>query len=352
MNTQLASWSQLRHDNILYGKQSYTGGVTCSYPLVYVEPVPEFFAAIKNMAGNWKEALTSLNLLNSQQAVYIKNLSSYADTLYNISVKELNKTALTKAELNFLKSTLYKGFGTCGQPPYDGWFSKLFYSGWNEINMSTANRIVADLHTAPTDASGTPVGWVLHAGTGKPVMGFFIAPDQSGRDIGYAGPVMSYYEYLTSGFKRLTDEEWNLLLDGSFAPASPSFTDIYMTDSKGNYSSAKAISIATLVKDENSRTTAPSTYLAATNYPNPFNPSTIIRFSIPYSLKNKPAELIIYDIQGKEVRHLLKETLQEGNYLIKWDSKSDNGHNAASGIYLYRLSSGTQSVSGKMTLMK
>jgi hypothetical protein len=50
MNTQCASWAQLRHDNLLYAKQSYSGGVTCSYPYGYVEPIPEFYKAVKDYA--------------------------------------------------------------------------------------------------------------------------------------------------------------------------------------------------------------------------------------------------------------------------------------------------------------
>ncbi len=50
MNTQLASWSQLRHDNLLYAKQSYTGGTGCSFPYSYVEPYPEFYARLKQFA--------------------------------------------------------------------------------------------------------------------------------------------------------------------------------------------------------------------------------------------------------------------------------------------------------------
>jgi hypothetical protein len=47
MTTQLAAWAQLRHDNLLYGKQSYSGGPVCEYPHTYVEPVPQFFRAMK-----------------------------------------------------------------------------------------------------------------------------------------------------------------------------------------------------------------------------------------------------------------------------------------------------------------
>jgi len=50
LNTQLASWSQLRHDNLLYAKQSYTGGGACYYPYGYVEPYPEFYHQIGSFA--------------------------------------------------------------------------------------------------------------------------------------------------------------------------------------------------------------------------------------------------------------------------------------------------------------
>src|SRR5262249_11685978 len=50
LNTQLASWAQLRHDSILYARQSYTSTLICSYPAGYVEPVPGFWARMERMA--------------------------------------------------------------------------------------------------------------------------------------------------------------------------------------------------------------------------------------------------------------------------------------------------------------
>ncbi len=51
MNTQLASWAQLRHDNLLYAKQSYTGDMTCSYPEGYVEPFPQLYHSLADFAA-------------------------------------------------------------------------------------------------------------------------------------------------------------------------------------------------------------------------------------------------------------------------------------------------------------
>lgn len=352
MNTQLASWAQLRHDNILYGKQSYSGMPICSYPYVYVEPVPDFYLAVRTLADNWINILTELSTDNGAASAYLKKLRSYSDTLYVIARKELNLEALNDKELSFLKRTLVKQEDMCGSLPYGGWYGELFFnSGFIPNDMGIGNRIVADVHTSPADEFGAPVGWVLHAGTGKLNMGIFVAPDINGRDIAYAGPVMSYYEYKTANFNRLTDEEWSQMLDSGTPPSAPFFTNIYMADKTGA-STGTAASIATGVEDKTDNRNEGPEYLTAVNYPNPFNPSTVIKFTIPYEQRNKPAELIIYDIQGKVVRHLLKEVLSDGNYLIQWDAKTDEGRSISSGIYLYRLSTGELSVSGKMTYIK
>jgi hypothetical protein len=52
MNTQLSSWAQLRHDNLLYAKQSYSGGTVCSFPYSYVEPFPGLYNNL-SYSGNW-----------------------------------------------------------------------------------------------------------------------------------------------------------------------------------------------------------------------------------------------------------------------------------------------------------
>jgi hypothetical protein len=60
VNTQMASWTQLRHDTILYAKQSYTGGGACFYPDGFVEPLPRFWAGLRKMAERATELLGRL----------------------------------------------------------------------------------------------------------------------------------------------------------------------------------------------------------------------------------------------------------------------------------------------------
>ena len=80
------------------------------------------------------------------------------------------------------------------------------------------------------------------------------------------------------------------------------------------------------------------------NYPNPFNPTTSIEFSIP---KSKFVTLKIYNILGEEVVTLVSEKLPAGKYKYEWDASG-----MASGVYLYRLEAGNQVEVRKMVLMK
>jgi aminopeptidase N len=81
-----------------------------------------------------------------------------------------------------------------------------------------------------------------------------------------------------------------------------------------------------------------------TNYPNPFNPSTTISFSIP---ARASTTLVVYDILGNEITTLINEEREGGNYTISFDASD-----LTSGIYFYRLTSGGISQSRKMLLIK
>ena len=86
------------------------------------------------------------------------------------------------------------------------------------------------------------------------------------------------------------------------------------------------------------------------NYPNPFNSETTIKFIIEKPAKIK---LIIYNIQGKEVRNLIKNNfLSIGWHSIKWDGKNEQGLEMPSGIYLYKIYVGNQQGMRQMILIR
>jgi flagellar hook assembly protein FlgD len=96
----------------------------------------------------------------------------------------------------------------------------------------------------------------------------------------------------------------------------------------------------------------PATPVLGRNYPNPFNASTIISFSIPQTFAHSIVELAVYDVQGKMIRHLLRRKLSEGNYAVRWDAVMENGMQASSGTYFYHLIVGDHRQVGKMSLVK
>lgn len=88
---------------------------------------------------------------------------------------------------------------------------------------------------------------------------------------------------------------------------------------------------------------------SADNYPNPFNPSTVIRFNIPDAGR---VTLKIYDVLGREVRALIDQEMAAGRHDIKWEGNNNAGSGVASGIYIYRLKYNDKVLNKKMLLLR
>lgn len=85
------------------------------------------------------------------------------------------------------------------------------------------------------------------------------------------------------------------------------------------------------------------------NYPNPFNPTTTISFSIP---KESMIKLSIYNIKGQKVTTLVNQEMSVGLHEIVWDGKNSLGKETGSGVYFYRLETSEKSMTKKMLLLK
>ncbi len=86
------------------------------------------------------------------------------------------------------------------------------------------------------------------------------------------------------------------------------------------------------------------------NFPNPFNPTTTINFSIAHN--NTKATLSVYDVKGRTVNTLVDGMMNAGKQSIEWNGLNSNGSKVASGIYFYRLEAGDVKQTEKMVLMK
>jgi hypothetical protein len=85
------------------------------------------------------------------------------------------------------------------------------------------------------------------------------------------------------------------------------------------------------------------------NYPNPFNATTTIRYSLP---TNSHVQLVVYNILGQKVRTLVDEEQQAGQHTATWDGRNQSGNQVASGVYFYRIQYGNQSEVRRMTLLR
>ncbi len=107
-----------------------------------------------------------------------------------------------------------------------------------------------------------------------------------------------------------------------------------------------------VIKDNSTGTdtnAAPALFSLKQNFPNPFNPSTMIGFSVPTS---GLVTVKVYDILGRSVKTLVNANMTSGNYSVVWDATDDNGKRVSTGVYLYKITAGSFSATKRMLLMK
>ena len=96
----------------------------------------------------------------------------------------------------------------------------------------------------------------------------------------------------------------------------------------------------------------PGTITLLPNYPNPFNPSTVIEYGLPASAAGEAVRLAVYDVAGRRVRLLVDARQAAGFYRVTWDGADEAGAPVASGVYVYRLRAGGFQQVRKMILLK
>ncbi len=211
LQATLASWAELRHDTILYAKQSYTP--TCEMaplppkPVVgYVEPVPEFYARMLALTSMTKEGLGQLNALNDEEKSRLESLEHILGRLTSISISELENKELNDADYEFIRN-----FGEELESIIAGVEAK-----------GKETTIVADVHT-----DTNPPRQVLEEGVGYVdlILAAYKVPD--GRILIGVGPVLSYYEFKHPMDERLTDEKWREMLEQGNIPERPAWINSF-----------------------------------------------------------------------------------------------------------------------------
>lgn len=226
LQTQLGSWAELRHDTILYAKQSYTAMPSCAYPAGYVEPYPEFYSRVKYFADEAgrlfaaadysvkdEKRTVELKEIQKRQVAFFKKMADIVGSLEKLAKKELNAEPFTEEEKTFLKKTIDIRGGGSGPPRYDGWFCELFY---DRFNCAKWDPTVADVHTDPESKS------CLEVGVGD-VNFLVVAIDNEKDKAVYVGPLFSYYEFRHPVSDRLTDPQWQQMIQTGKTPPRPAW---------------------------------------------------------------------------------------------------------------------------------
>ncbi len=215
LQTALASWTELRHDTILYAKQSYTPAATAMPPqpqpvVGYVEPVPEFYSRMLALTKMTRVGLIKLDALSSEEKSRLESLESILGRLIQISKDELEGRELSESDYEFIRN-----FGQALNSIVVGIEAK-----------GKETTLVADVYT---DAN--PPMEVLEEGVGYVDLALVAYKVPDGRIIIGAGPTLSYYEFrwpMEQG--RLTDEQWKEILEQGQQPPRPDWVDSFYAE--------------------------------------------------------------------------------------------------------------------------
>jgi hypothetical protein len=215
LNAALGSWSSLRHDTILYAKQSYTPTITAEAappplpepkPVVgCVEPVPEFYARLVALTRMSVKGLKEMKVLDDESLGRLRSLDSILTRLQALSEKELKNEELTEDDYAFIRD-----FGER---------LSAVVSGASEAGQKTT--LIADVHTDQNTKQ------VLEEGTGYLRLMLVAYKLPQGHVLVGAGPVFSYYEFKHPMSDRLTDEKWREMLQGQDKPKLPEWTESF-----------------------------------------------------------------------------------------------------------------------------
>lgn len=222
MQTQLASWAELRHDHLLYGKQPVSGSIGCEYPDAYVEPVPHVYEKIKVMVSKLHAIVDSLEAFNIKvkQSHHdrLVHFSTVLDRLQTIAQKELARKSLSPEEKDFLKRAVEQEKTGYGTVRWDGWYPRL-------TGVDLAGKfmtVVADIHSDPPDVTNNNQWQILHVGTSPFELGVVLVDCGKKEPCSYLGPISSFRESVDSA--RLTDKDWFFMHVRGEAPKAPEWT--------------------------------------------------------------------------------------------------------------------------------
>jgi hypothetical protein len=224
LHTALGSWTELKHDTILYAKQAYAelGGVFEEPEFKgYVEPNPEAFARLAALTRMTIDGLEARDLLSGSEAMWetkdnLERLELLLTQLASIAEKELAGTPLSQEEQEVI---LY----------YGGLLENLTIAAADKDEVEGRAFVEDEEAAVIADVATDPNGFVLEEGVGR-IFEIYVVVEIEGRPAVTKGGVFSYYEFPWAMSDRLTDETWRGMLDTGQTPPRPQWTGSFIAE--------------------------------------------------------------------------------------------------------------------------
>ncbi len=221
LHTALGSWTELKHDTILYAKQVIAemgGGGLDQPPHSYVEPNPEAYARLLALALMTRDGLEQRGLLSSLTQANLDNLISELGFLQRISEAELNGAEISDDDYwhMYYWGGVLEQFTLAAadlEPGVD-----------RPILEDQKAALIADVATGLTPQNELVA---LEEAIGQPTIIYVVLPGQPTRLA--TGAVFSYYEFPVPVSGRMTDEQWQAMVEAGTNPAAPDWTKLFIT---------------------------------------------------------------------------------------------------------------------------
>ncbi len=217
LHTALSSWTELKHDTILYAKQVMAemgGGPGEPPPHGYVEPNPEAYARLLALAEMTRQGLEVRGLLGQNTMANLNNLIDELQFLLDISQRHLAGEPISEDDYWRIKY-------------YGGWLEAMTIAAADPADDGYAARL-EDQKSALVADVATGMERVLEEGVGYPTYIYVVLPDEPYR-VG-VGVVYTYYEFIVAPSDRMTDETWQALLESGRAPVQPEWTRAFISE--------------------------------------------------------------------------------------------------------------------------
>jgi hypothetical protein len=231
LTTALGSWTELKHDTILYAKQAYAEGSgggppEPTPPKGYVEPVPELYARLAALGQMTIDGLDSRGLLNEQDKAALAQLVALASQLQGLSEKQLRNEPLTAEEYDAIRF-------------YGRTIEGLTIAS-ADMDPETGQADAIDQAALVADVATDPGGQVLQEGIGRVFEIYVVAPVE-GRLVLTKGGVFSHYEFAQPLADRLTDEAWRARVDAGELPPLAPWTASFLVEQRAERALAETV---------------------------------------------------------------------------------------------------------------